>query len=101
MIQAAMGINELLAPSRSAILELAARHGAEHVRVFGSVARGDAGPASDVDLVVRMANGRSLFDLIGFKLDVELLLGRRVDVLSEGGISPYLKDDILHHAVPL
>jgi predicted nucleotidyltransferase len=96
-----MGIKELLSPKRAAILALAALHGAENVRVFGSVARGDAGPQSDVDLLVRMANGRSLFDLIGFKLDVADLLGRDVDVLTEGGISPYLKDDILRGAVSL
>lgn len=96
-----MGINELLAPRRSAILALAARHGAENVRVFGSVARGDAGPQSDVDFLVRMSNGRSLFDLVGFKQDVAELLERNVDVLTEGGISPYLKDDVLRAAIPL
>ena len=96
-----MGISELLTPKRSAILALAVEHGAENIRVFGSVARGDAGPQSDVDLIVRMAQGRGLFDLVGFKLDVAELLGRDVDVLTEGGISPYLKDDILRGAISL
>ena len=96
-----MGINEVLLPRRTAILALASRYGAEHVRVFGSVARGDATDESDVDFVVRMSSGRGLFDLIGFKLDVAELLGRKVDVISERGISPYLRDDILRTAVPI
>ena len=96
-----MGVNELLKQSRGEILRLAAEHGAHNVRLFGSVARGEAGPDSDVDFLVTMEKGRSLLDLVGFWQDVEDLLGRKVDVISDGGVSPYLRERILSEAVPL
>jgi predicted nucleotidyltransferase len=86
---------------RGLILRLAAKHGADHVRVFGSVAKGTSGPASDLDLLVRMLPGRSLFDLIALSQDLESALHRAVDVVSEGGLSPYLRDRILDEAIPL
>jgi hypothetical protein len=86
---------------RDAILRLAEHHGATNVRVFGSVARGEEGPDSDIDLLVTMGNGRSYFDLVGLWQDLEELLGRKVDVVTDGGLSPYLKDRILAEAVPL
>lgn len=92
---------EQLRRRRAEIDRLAVEYGARNVRVFGSVARGDAGPSSDVDVLVEFEPGRSLLDLIGLAQDLEDLLGCRVDVVSEGGISPYLKDDILGEAVPL
>lgn len=79
----------------------AARHGVRTIRVFGSAARGDAGPDSDLDLLVEMAPGRSLIDLVAFEQAVEEAIGRRVDVVGEGGLSPYLRDRILAEAVPL
>ncbi len=82
-------------------MRLAAAHGASDVRVFGSLARGEAGPRSDLDLLVRMEDGRSLLDLIGLWQDLRELLGRKVDVISEGGLSPHLRDRILAEAVPL
>jgi uncharacterized protein len=96
-----MGIDELLKQKRSEILRLAAQHGASNVRLFGSVARGEARPDSDVDILVAMEKGRNLLDLVGFWQDVEDLLGRRVDVISDGGVSPYLQARILSEAVPL
>jgi len=96
-----MKIDQILAEKREEILEMATRHGAGNVRVFGSVVHGNAGPQSDVDLLVEMTPGRSLLDLIGFWQDVEELLGRRVDVITDGGISPYLKDRIYSEAVLL
>ena len=86
---------------RSEILDRASRHGARNVRVFGSAARGDAGPTSDVDLLVEMESGRSLLDFVGLWQDLEDLLGLRVDLVSEGGISPYLRELILSEAVAL
>jgi predicted nucleotidyltransferase len=65
------------------------------------VARGNAGPASDVDVLVHFEPGRSLLDLIGFEQDLSELLGCNVDVVSEGGISPYMEDHILREAVAL
>lgn len=96
-----MGVDELLRKQRQAILELASRHGARNVRVFGSVVRGEASEASDVDLLVDMEEGRSLLDLVGFWQDVEDLLGMKVDVITDGGISPYMKAKIYAEAVPL
>ena len=86
---------------RSEILDRASRHGARNVRVFGSAARGDVGPASDIDLLVEMEPGRSLLDFVGLWQELEDLLGLKVDLVSEGGISPYLRDQILSEAVAL
>ncbi|MCH7714922.1 MAG: nucleotidyltransferase family protein [Gemmatimonadetes bacterium] len=91
----------LLSENREAILQLAAQHGAANVRVFGSMAREDATPGSDVDFLVDMEADRSLLDLVGLWQDLEDLLGQSVDVISEGGMSPYLRDKILAEAVPL
>ncbi|MBI5868309.1 MAG: nucleotidyltransferase family protein [candidate division Zixibacteria bacterium] len=96
-----MGIAETLKSKRSEILALATKYGASNVRVFGSVVRGEASPDSDVDLLVSMEKGRSYFDLVGLWYDLEELLGRKVDVVTDGGLSPYLKDRILGEAVPL
>jgi predicted nucleotidyltransferase len=86
---------------RSEILDRASQHGARNVRVFGSAARGDAGPASDVDLLVEMETGRSLLDFVGLWQELEDLLGLKVDLVSEGGISPYLREQILSEAIAL
>jgi predicted nucleotidyltransferase len=86
---------------RAEIEQLAKQHGAHNVRIFGSVARGEARADSDVDVLVAFRPGRSLFDLVGFEQDLEELLGCGVDVVSEGGISPYMEDRILAEAVPL
>ena len=96
-----VGIQQLLATRRDAILTLAARHGARNIRVFGSAARGEANVQSDVDLLVEMEKGRSLLDLVAFCQDVEELLGYPVDVITDGGISPYLRDRIYAEARPL
>jgi predicted nucleotidyltransferase len=86
---------------RTAILRLAARYGIRTVRLFGSVTRGEAGPASDVDILVDFEPGRSLLDQAGFEQDLEALLGCPVEVVVEGGISPYLEANILREAQPL
>jgi predicted nucleotidyltransferase len=95
-----MGL-ESLAHFRREILDLAARHGARNIRVFGSVARGDDRPDSDVDLLVDVEPGRTLLNVIAFEQDLQELLGRRVDVLTEGGLSPYLRERILGEAASL
>ena len=80
---------------------MAARHGARNIRVFGSVARGDDHSDSDLDLLVDVEPGRTLLDVIAFEQDLQELLGRRVDVLTEGGLSPYLQERILAEAASL
>ena len=84
-----------------AIREVAARHGASQVRVFGSFARGTQQNDSDLDLLVDLAPGRSLLDLIAIQQDLEDLLGRRVDVVTARSLSPYLRDSVLKDAIPL
>lgn len=96
-----MNLKDLVKAKRPEILRAAARHGARNVRVFGSFVRGEAGSDSDLDLLVQMDDGRSLLDLVGLWQDLEELLGRRVDVVSEGGLSPHLRGRILSEAVPL
>jgi len=86
--------------SRGEISRIAAAHGAGNVRVFGSAAR-DEESAHDLDLLVEMAADRNLFDLISFSQELEDTLGIAVDVVSEGGLSPYLREQILAEAAPL
>lgn len=90
-----------LKEKRKEILRIAQAHGASNIRVFGSVARGEEGPESDLDLLVEMRPGSSLLDLVSLWQDLEDLLGHKVDVITEGGISPYLRDHIYAEAVPL
>jgi uncharacterized protein len=96
-----MGIADLLKFKRPEILRLAQAHGAHNVRIFGSVARGEARPESDVDFLVEMDSGRSLLDLIELSQDLETLLQRKVDILTDQGLSPYLEQRIHAEAVPL
>ena len=96
-----MGINETIAPHREAIAEAAARHGARNVRVFGSVARGDARPDSDVDFLVDLEPGRTLLDLGGLLMDLQEILGRDVDVVTERGLQQRLREQVSREAVEL
>lgn len=91
------GLND----KRATILRLARMHGAGNVRVFGSVVRGTDSSTSDLDLLVSMEPGRSLLDLIGLALDLEDELGLPVDVVSDRGLSPHLRESILSEAVAL
>lgn len=86
---------------RADILRVAHAHGAREVRMFGSTARGEAHPGSDLDLLVELEPGRSLLDLVAIKQELEDLLGREVDVVTAAGVSPYLRQRILREAVPL
>jgi hypothetical protein len=83
------------------IRELARRHGVESVRVFGSEARGEAGPESDVDLLIRLAPGRGFRDLMDFCDEIEHALRRKVDVVVEDGLSPLIRQRVLREAVAL
>jgi uncharacterized protein len=84
---------------REEILEIASRHGVSNIRVFGSVARGEAEDSSDIDLLVDVENGRSLLDLGAFYMDLRDLLGYEIDVGTE--IKPRLRADVEAEAVPL
>ena len=92
---------QTLLEKREAILEIARRHGAHDVRIFGSVARGDTTEASDVDLVVRFDPDRSLFDHGGLIMDLRDLLGVKVDVISEGGMRERFREHVMKEAIPL
>jgi uncharacterized protein len=83
------------------VLRIAQQHGATRVRVFGSWARGEQGPGSDLDLLVEMAPGRSLLDLVAIKQDLEDLLHFPVDVVTERSLSPYLRGRVLAEAAAL
>lgn len=96
-----MGIEDLLKDGREDILRIAAQHGAHNVRVFGSVARGEARPDSDVDLLVEMEAGRSLLDLGGLLMDLQTLLGREVDVVTDKGLRDRIRARVLREARPL
>ena len=86
---------------REEIIRLAAKHGAHNVRVFGSMARGDADAESDVDFLVDMEPGRSLFDLGGLLTDLQNLLGSPVDVVTERGLRERIRRRVLQEAIPL
>ncbi len=90
-----MTIQERLKDKREEIRHLAAKHGAHSVRVFGSVARGDADDSSDLDLLVELEPGRSLLDLGGLQFELELLLGCRVDVVTERGLKKRIRDRVI------
>ncbi len=96
-----MGIQEILKDRRDAILEVARRHGAHTIRVFGSVARGEVDSESDVDFLVDLEPGRSVFDQGGLLMDLQNLLGRKVDVVTEAGLRPRIRARVLAEAVPL
>ncbi len=93
-----MGIEQLLKEKREEILRIAAKHGARNVRVFGSVARGEADEQSDIDFLVEFEPGRSLLDHAALVLELEELLGRKVDVVTEGGLYWLLRRRILKEA---
>lgn len=96
-----MGINEIVKPKREEIFRIAQRYGARNIRLFGSMARGDADESSDIDILVDLEPGRSLFDLGGLLMDLEKVLGRRVDVVTEKGLRGRIHDQVMREAIPI
>jgi predicted nucleotidyltransferase len=96
-----MTLEGLLKTKREEILKVCAKYGAHNVRVFGSVARGEADEKSDIDFLVEIEPGRTLFDLGGLLYDLEQLLGCRVDVVTGRGLKPRIRERVLREAVPL
>ena len=95
-----MEIKELK-EKKEKIYSIASKYGATHIRIFGSVATGQTHPESDVDFLVDLAPGRSLFDLGGLLMDLHNLLGCKVDVVTEIGLRPRIRNRILNEAMPL
>ncbi len=96
-----MEIDSLLKAKRDEILRLSARHGAHNVRIFGSIVRGEARVDSDIDILVDLEPERSLLDHAALLLDLQELLGRKVDVVTERGLKPQIREHVLREAIPL
>ena len=96
-----MTSTQLISENRQEILALAQQYGAKNVRIFGSVARGEDDEQSDIDFLVEMEPARSLFDLGGFMMSLQELLGRPVDVVTENGLKMRIRDRVLQEAVAL
>jgi predicted nucleotidyltransferase len=92
---------DLIMKEKEAILALGKRHHARNLRIFGSIARGDDKPDSDIDFLADFEVGSSLVDLVGLKLDLEELLHRHVDIVSENSLHWFIRDNVLREARPL
>ena len=88
-------LSALVKSKRDEILKIASTHGTHNVRLFGSVARGQAGPKSNIDFSIKLDSERSLMDHVALIQDLEDLLGRKVDVVSEGALHWYIRDRVL------
>ena len=96
-----MDIEAVLREKREEILRVAEKHGAHNVRIFGSVARGQADDQSDVDLLVAMEPGRSLLDQAALWVEIQELLGYQVDVVSDRGLKLRMRERVLRESRPL
>lgn len=94
-------MDPILEEKRQQILQVAATYGGRNVRVFGSRIRNEANPESDFDFLLDLDPDRSLLDIVAIKQDLEDMLGRKVDVLTEAAISPYIREQVLKQAVRL
>jgi predicted nucleotidyltransferase len=92
---------ELLKQKHAEIFRIAGKYGAHNIRVFGSVARAEADEQSDIDFLVEMEPGRSLFDLGGMQSELEDTLGRPVDVVTEKGLKARIRARVLQEAIPV
>ena len=96
-----MLLQDILVKKREEILNITEHYGAYNVRIFGSVARGENEPDSDIDFLVDLEPDRTLFDMGGMLMDLQDLLQRKVDIVTEKGLHWYIKDRVLREARPL
>ena len=96
-----MDIKRLLREKRDDIRAIASKHGAYNIRVFGSAVRGQAGPDSDIDFLIDTGPMTSSWFPAGLILDLEEILGRRVEVVTAKALNPYIRDHVLDEAMPL
>ena len=94
-------VGDTIREQRETIVRIAARHGATDVRLIGSVARGEARPDSDVDLLVTWSEGTSLLNHAALMLELERLLGRKVDIASDGWVKPSIRNSVYRDAIAL
>ena len=96
-----MDIERFLHEKRDDIRTIASKHGAYNIRIFGSAVRGEAGPDSDIDFLIDVGSTASSWFPAGLILDLEEILGRRVEIVTEKALSPYIRDYVLREAIPL
>jgi len=96
-----MNLTETLKTNRDKILEVSAKYGAKNIRIFGSVARGDFGRDSDIDFLVDMEKGRSLFDMGGLLMELQKILGCKVDVVTPKGLRQRIKERVIKDSIYL
>lgn len=96
-----MGIKETIENNREQVIKLASKYGASNIRLFGSVASGAADQKSDIDFLVDVEPGRSLFDLGGLLFELQQLLGRPVDIVTTAGLRPRIRERVLKEAIAL
>ena len=96
-----LSVSDTIREKREAIVRIAAKHGATQVRLIGSVARGEARADSDVDLLVTWSEGTSLLDQAALMLELESLLGRKVDIASDGWVKPSIRESVYKDAIAL
>ena len=93
-----MSIKYFLLKHRDEIIQISHQYGANNIRIFGSVAKGQDGPDSDVDFLVDLETGRSLLDLGGLSVKLQQFIGRKVDIVTEKGLHWYIKNRILEES---
>ncbi|HEX7064868.1 MAG TPA: nucleotidyltransferase family protein [Bacillales bacterium] len=96
-----MSIRDQLLSKRNEILQAAQSNGVRNIRIFGSVARGEDNQNSDIDFLVEFEDDRSLFDLIRFKQELENMLGKPVDVVTENSVHQMIRPQVMKEAVEL
>ena len=99
--EAVIDLHDLVLRKRQEILTIAQRRGAKNIRIFGSVSRHEARPESDIDLLIDLEPERSLLDVGGLAMDLQQLLNHKVDVVTEAGLRPRIRADVLKDARPL